>query len=149
MLPSIDLGAGVSTVLTSLSDPTASLSAALSQTIFSGGSLKAQLESAKARRAALLANYEQAILTSLREVDVALSSINTSALREEEVQIALSAGRNALDSAELRYRVGADDLTSLLSAQQSYYASTQDALEARRDRLAASIDLYVALGGSY
>ena len=149
MLPSIDLGAGVSTVLTSLSDPTASLSAALSQTIFSGGSLKAQLESAKARRAALLANYEQAILTSLREVDVALSSINTSALREEEVQIALSASRNALDSAELRYRVGADDLTSLLSAQQSYYASTQDALEARRDRLAASIDLYVALGGSY
>ena len=80
---------------------------------------------------------------------MALSSINTSALREEEVQIALSAGRNALDSAELRYRVGADDLTSLLSAQQSYYASTQDALEARRDRLAASIDLYVALGGSY
>jgi len=149
MLPSIDLGAGVTTLLTSLSDPTASLSAALSQTIFSGGSLEAQLESAKARRAALLANYEQAILTSLRDVDVALSAINTSAMREEQVQIALVASRKALDSAELRYRVGTDDLTSLLSAQQTYYSSTQSALEARRDRLAASIDLYVALGGGY
>ena len=63
--------------------------------------------------------------------------------------IALVASRRALDSAELRYRVGTDDLTSLLSAQQNYYSATQSALEARRDRLAAAIDLYVAVGGGF
>ena len=149
MLPSVDLGAGVTTLLTSLSDPTASLSAALSQTIFSGGALEAQLDSARARRAALLSNYEAAILASLREVEIALSAVETSARREEQLEVALNASRAALDSAELRYRVGTDDLTSLLSAQQTYYSATQSALEARRDRLAASIDLYVALGGGF
>ena len=149
MLPSVDLGAGVTTLLTSLSDPTASLSAALSQTIFSGGALEAQLESARARRAALLSNYEAAILTSLRDVEIALSAVETSARREEQLEVALNASRTALDSAELRYRVGTDDLTSPLSAQQTYYSATQSALEARRDRLAASIDLYVALGGGF
>ena len=149
MLPSVDLGAGVTSLLTSMSDPTASLSAALSQTVFSGGALEAQLDSAKARRTALLANYEQAILTALREVDVALSAINTSAQREAQYDIALAASRKALDSAELRYRVGTDDLTSLLSAQQTYYSATQSALEARRDRLTAAIDLYVAMGGGF
>ncbi|HBT34658.1 MAG TPA: RND transporter, partial [Hyphomonas sp.] len=92
---------------------------------------------------------EQAILSALRDVDVALSAINTSAQREEQLQIALVASRRALDSAELRYRVGTDDLTSLLSAQQNYYSATQSALEARRDRLAAAIDLYVAVGGGF
>ena len=149
MLPSVDLGAGVTTLLTSMSDPTASLSAALSQVVFSGGALEAQLDSAKARREALLANYEQAILTALRDVDVALSAINTSARREAQLEIALAASRKALDAAELRYRVGTDDLTSLLSAQQTYYSATQSALEARRDRLAAAIDLYVAMGGGF
>ena len=149
MLPSVDLGAGVTTLLTSMSDPTASLSASLAQTVFSGGALEAQLDSAKARREALLSNYEQAILSALRDVDVALSAINTSAQREEQLQIALVASRRALDSAELRYRVGTDDLTSLLSAQQNYYSATQSALEARRDRLAAAIDLYVAVGGGF
>ena len=149
MLPSVDLGAGVTTLLTSMSDPTASLSASLAQTVFSGGALEAQLDSAKARREALLSNYEQAILSALRDVDVALSAINTSAQREEQLQIALVASRRALDSAELRYRVGTDDLTSLLSAQQNYYSATQSALETRRDRLAAAIDLYVAVGGGF
>jgi outer membrane protein, multidrug efflux system len=102
-----------------------------------------------ARREALVANYQQAILTALREVDVALSAINTSAQREAHLEVALAASRKALDSAELRYRVGTDDLTSLLSAQQTYYSATQSALEARRDRLAAAIDLYVAMGGGF
>jgi outer membrane protein, multidrug efflux system len=149
MLPSVDLGAGLTTLLTSLSDPTASLSAALAQTIFSGGALEAQLDSAMARREALVANYQQAILTALHEVDVALSAISTSAQREAHLEVALAASRKALDSAELRYRVGTDDLTSLLSAQQTYYSATQSALEARRDRLAAAIDLYVAMGGGF
>lgn len=148
-LPSIDLGAGLSSILTSGGDLTGSISASLAQTIFSGGRLEGQLESAKARREAQLASYRGAILSALRDVDVSLTSIRTDASREEQLLIARDASQAALDAAELRYRAGTDDLTSLLTAQQSYFTASDNYVQGRLNRLTSALNLYVALGGAY
>ncbi|MFN3913119.1 efflux transporter outer membrane subunit [Hyphomonas sp.] len=147
--PSVDLGAGVSSLLTGGADLTSSLSASLAATIFSGGRLEGQLEGAQARRAAQLAGYRQAILSALRDVDVSLKSIDANAAREAQLLIARDAARDALDAAELRYRSGAGDLTSLLTAQQNHADASNNYVLGRLDRLTAAINLYVALGGGY
>ena len=57
--------------------------------------------------------------------------------------------QRALDAAELRYRSGTDDLTSLLSAQQSYFTASDNYVQGRLSQLTAALNLYVALGGNY
>lgn len=147
--PSIDLGAGVSSLLTGGADLTGSLSSSIAATIFSGGRLEGQLEGAEARRAGQLAAYRQAILSALRDVDVSLKSVEANAAREEQLLIARDAAFDALEAAELRYRAGTGDLTSLLTSQQTYSDASNSYVLGRLDRLTAAINLYVALGGGY
>lgn len=147
--PAIDLGAGVSALLTGGSSLTGSLSAGVAQTVFSGGRLDAQLHAAEARRDAQLAAYRQAILSALRDVDVSLKAVDASAARETQLEIARDAAGEALEAAELRYRAGSDDLTSLLNAQQTFFDASSSLVQGRLDRLTAAINLYVALGGGY
>lgn len=148
-LPAVDLGAGLSSVLSGGGDLTGSLSASLAQSIFSGGRLEGQLESAKARREAQLAGYRGAILSALRDVDVSLTSIEANANREEQLLVARDASKDALDAAELRYRAGTDDLTSLLTSQQAYFTASDSYVQGRLNRLTSALNLYVALGGGY
>lgn len=147
--PSVDLGAGVSGLLTGGADLTSSLSASIAATIFSGGRLEAQLESAEAQRAGQLAGYRQSILSALRDVDVSLKARDANAAREAQLLIARDAALDALEAAELRYRSGAGDLTSLLTSQQTYADASNNYVLGRLDRLTAAVNLYVALGGGY
>jgi NodT family efflux transporter outer membrane factor (OMF) lipoprotein len=147
-LPAVDLGVALSSVLSG-GDLTGSLSASLAQSIFSGGRLEGQLESAKARREAQLAGYRGAILSALRDVDVGLTSIDANASREEQLLVARDASKEALDAAELRYRAGTDDLTSLLTSQQAYFTASDSYVQGRLNRLTSALNLYVALGGGY
>ena len=148
-LPGIDLGAGLSSLLSGDGNLTGSISASLAQTIFSGGRLEGQLESARARRESQLAAYRGDILNALRDVDVSLESISANASREEQLLIARDASLDALDAAELRYRAGTDDLTSLLNAQQAYFTASDNYVQGHLNRLISALNLYVALGGSY
>lgn len=147
--PSIDLGAGVSSLLSGAADPTATLSAAIVATIFSGGRLEGQLDGAEARRAGQLASYRQAILTALRDVDVSLKSIEATAARETQLLAAREAASGALAAAEMQYTAGTGDLTSLLTAQQTFFDASNNYVLGRLDRLTAAVNLYVALGGAY
>ena len=147
--PSMDLGAGVSSLLTGGSDLTGSLSASIAATIFSGGRLEGQLGSAEARRAGQLASYRSSIFNALRDVDVSLKASEANAAREEQLLIARDAAADALEAAEIRYRAGTGDLTSLLTSQQNYSDAANSYVLGRLDRLTSAINLYVALGGGY
>ncbi|MFN4184579.1 MAG: efflux transporter outer membrane subunit [Hyphomonas sp.] len=147
--PSIDLGAGLSSVLTGGTDLVGSLSASVAQTIFSSGRLDAQLEGAQARREGQLAGYRQSILSALRDVDVSLKAIDANGAREAQLLIARDAAQEALRAAEIQYQAGTGDLTSLLNAQQNYFDAANTYVLARLDRLTAAINLYVAVGGDY
>ncbi len=145
--PTIDLSAGVSTLLSSGTDLITSTAAALSAPIFTGGRLEAQKAGAIAQRDILISRYKQAVYNAYRDVDIALSSIQSSRMREAELSVAETSSAKALELAEIRYSSGAADLNSLLNAQTNYFSAKDSLMQARADRLQAAIDLYAALGG--
>jgi NodT family efflux transporter outer membrane factor (OMF) lipoprotein len=147
--PSIDLSAGVNAGLTGGTSVLGSLAASLAATIFSGGRLEGSLDGAEARVDQQIARYRQATLNALRDVDVSLSALATAERREEQLAVARNASQQSLSLAEIRYRSGADDLTSLLNAQSTFFNASDSLVQGRLDRLSAAVDLYAAIGGGW
>ena len=147
--PSIDLSAGVNAGLTGGTSVLGSLAASLAAPIFSGGRLEGSLAAAEARADQQIARYRQATLNALRDVDVSLSALATAEQREEQLVIARDASQQSLSLAEIRYRSGADDLTSLLNAQSTFFNASDSLVQGRLDRLSAAVDLYAAIGGGW
>ncbi|MEE2690617.1 MAG: efflux transporter outer membrane subunit [Pseudomonadota bacterium] len=148
--PSVDLSAGLAaSALSGGANLVGSLAGSASQTIFSGGRLIAGLEGAKAGAEEQVARYRQTTLNALREVETGLVSLDTAERREAQLTIARDASKRSLDLAEIRYRSGADDLTSLLNAQATFFNASDSLVQARLDRLSAATDLFVAVGGGW
>ena len=147
--PTIDLSAGGNAGLTGGTSLIGSLAASLAAPIFTGGRLEGQLDSAEARVEQQIARYRQATLSALRDVDVSLSALATAEKREEQLVIARDAAEQSLSLAEIRYRSGADNLTSLLNAQSTAFSASDSLVQGRLDRLSAAIDLYGAIGGGW
>ncbi len=153
--PSISLTAGASLEsigLKNLLRPEAlalDIAAGLTQPIFTGYNLEAQLEANKGRWLELLANYRKAIVTSLTDVENALIAVRKTSEAEAFRARAVVSARTALDLTEQRLREGTIDIIVLLTTQQSLF-SAQDALAlARYQRLLAQVSLFQALGGGF
>lgn len=126
-----------------------SVASGLTQPIFDGYNLQAQLENNRARWLELLANYRKSIVTSLGDVENALIAVRKTAEAEAMRARAVDAARRAQDLTEQRLREGTIDVITLLTTQQSLF-SAQDALAlARYQRLLASLGLFQALGGGF
>ncbi|WP_036250178.1 TolC family protein, partial [Methylibium sp. T29] len=154
LLPSVSLSgsAGLaSTALLSLANPSSSLglSASIVQTLFDGGRLRNQVALGESARRQLVESYRLAIYTALKEVEDALGN----AVRnrgQEQAQLAIrDEAQRSLRLAELRYREGADDLTSVLDAQRTLFSSIDQLAQLRLARLTAALDLFKALGGGW
>ena len=119
----------------------------LTAPIFSGGRLEGQEKLNEARRAELIASYEQAVLNALRDVEDSLI-----AAREGDAQLDF-AGQAATESAtafriaEARYRAGAQPFQTVLDAQRSALSAEDAVAQARQTRLGAAVGLISALGG--
>jgi len=149
-LPRIDLGGALTgAALTGASDLVTSLSAGLAAPIFNGGRLRAELTRTRERREELLASYRGDILTALREVEDALVAIRVADERGASLQIAASEAQRAFDLARVRYREGAADLLSVLDAQQQLLDASDGRVQAKLDRIIASVRLFRALGGGW
>jgi NodT family efflux transporter outer membrane factor (OMF) lipoprotein len=154
LLPSIQLSgsAGIaSAALLSLANPsnTVALTASLAQTLFDGGRLRGEVETARSRRRELVETYRNAVFTALREVEDALGNTDRSRRQEEtQLQIRDEATRG-LRLAELRYREGADDLLAVLDAQRTLFQAQDQLAQFRLARLAGALDLFKALGGGW
>ncbi len=153
--PSISLTAGASLesiALKNLLRPEAlalDIAAGLTQPIFTGYNLEAQLEANKGRWLELLANYRKAIVTSLTDVENALIAVRKTSEAETFRNRAVVSARSALELTEQRLREGTIDIIVLLTTQQSLF-SAQDALAlARYQRLLALVSLFQALGGGF
>lgn len=125
------------------------LAASLARPVFDGGRLRAQGELSEARFEELLAQYRATTLQAFSEVDLALGEIESLARQDEQQTLELAETRRAFAMAEARYREGADDLLSLLEAQQSLYQAQENAGLLRLARLQALVGLYRALGGGW
>lgn len=154
LLPAVQLsGSGglATTALLSLANPGSSvvLSAALAQSIFDGGRLRAQVALTESQRRTLVEAYRASIHTALKEVEDALGNVERGRRDEAAQQQIRAEARRSLRLAELRYREGASDLLAVLDAQRTLFQADEQLVQSRLTRLGATVDLYKALGGGW
>ena len=126
-----------------------SFTPSLTAPIFQAGRIRSGVRVAEAQRAAALASYEKAIRTAFREVDDALASI--SHIREQLVadEAVVTAERRRLELSTLRYEGGVASYSDVLDAQRFLFSAELTAVQTRNALLAATVQLYRALGGGW
>lgn len=152
LYPSIDLAAALT-----LSVPLSgggvttgnSLAGNLTAPLFNAGRLRAQVDSAEARKAELVASYRQTVLTALGEVDDALVEIASNDLRYTWLTAAATDSTRARALAEERYQAGAIDFLTVLDAQRSQLTAQDTLVQGQIERLNGAVDLVRALGGGW
>jgi multidrug efflux system outer membrane protein len=121
----------------------------ISQPIFNGGSLRANVDLATAQQNIALIGYERTIQTAFREVSDAL--VQYQKVREvrgkQELLVTTLQDRSRLSY--LRYTGGVDTLLSALDADRDLFDAELGLVQSRRDELLALVQLYRALGGGW
>jgi NodT family efflux transporter outer membrane factor (OMF) lipoprotein len=125
------------------------VAAGVSQPLFEGGRLRAEVRRSESAAEEQLYNYAQTLLTALREVRDALVLEQSQVERIEILRRELDQAEASLDIAQRQYRAGQLDYLRILTALQSLQQVEQTLLEARRQRLSYRISLCRALGGSW
>ncbi len=117
--------------------------------LFDAGRRSAAVEQAKARYDESLAGYKATAIRAVREVEEALTQLQTAKLRAPDLQASL-AGYQAFEKAALaRLSVGAGSVLELEDARRAVLAAQVAVLAVARERLAASIALYRAVGAGW
>ncbi len=128
---------------------TGTLLASVSAPIFHGGAIRAQIENARGGADLALANYHQAVLTALSDVENALVSLANSRRRVVILGAAVEDSRNALIFAQSQYRAGLIDFQTVLDSQRTLLSSQDSLAQAHADRATGLVQLYKALGGGW
>lgn len=124
-----------------------SLAANLLQPLFQGGRLRAGVDLSEALHREVAAGYAQRVLAALAEVESALAAERFLAEQQEALAEASRQAVAAQVLAEDRYQSGLGDYLAVLEAQSRALTSQSLVLDAARQRLAARVDLHLALGG--
>lgn len=123
-----------------------SLIAGLTQPLFDAG-LKAGTNAAKAALSAAAANYQQTVLTGLRNTADVLRATTIDADTLNAQAAAERSAQASLDLTEQQMKLGAINAQQLLTAQQQVSQARLLTLAARTQRLTDSVALYQAMGG--
>ena len=117
--------------------------------LFDAGRRLAVVEQTKARYDESLAGYKALAIRAVREVEEALTQLQSARLRAPDLQASL-AGYQAFErAAQARLSVGAGSVLELEDARRAVLAAQVAVLAVERERLAASISLYRAVGGGW
>ena len=117
--------------------------------LFDAGRRSAVVEQAKARYDESVAGYKATATRAVREVEEALTQLQSAKLRAPDLQASL-AGYQAFErAAQARLSVGAGSVLELEDARRAVLAAQVAVLAVERERLAATISLYRAVGGGW
>ena len=129
--------------------PTVTAGAAIVQTIFSGGRLRAARDEASAKEEELVARYRAATLAALWDVERALSVIARLNEQEPAQLESVRQTERALDGARARYEEGAGDYRAVLDSERSVMLARDQMSQYTLARLKAVVSLCKALGGGW
>lgn len=121
----------------------------LAQTIFDGGQRISQNLQARARYDQAVAAYRQTVLTAFQQVEDDLGQLR---ILEQEAAAANKTVADARQTEMLdtnQYRAGTVDFTTVVTAQTTRINAEVTALNVLSNRLAASVNLVMALGGGW
>ena len=128
---------------------TGGLFAGLSQAIFNGGRLNAQVRSSRAAADSAFAAYKSTVLTAMEDVENAVVALQSARERERQFGIAYDAANNSAILARSQYRSGLTDFTTLNTQEAALISARNGLVQARSDKATALIALYAALGGGW
>jgi outer membrane protein, multidrug efflux system len=122
---------------------------AINLPIFDAGRRAANVEAANARYAESLASYKGRTARAVREVEESLVRIASANNREADAKAALKGYEAFLAASDAKVRAGAGSLVELEEARRAVVASQGAAVNVERERLAAWVTLYRAVGGAW
>ena len=117
--------------------------------IFTGGARRAQVQFNEAGYQNTVANYRQAVLAGMQEVEDALAGLAVIDEAEKTQAAAVSDARKALEIATNRYTGGLVSYLDVVSAQQTLLSNENLAAQLDGQRLVTSVLLIKALGGGW
>lgn len=128
-----------------------SISASLTQSIFDGGSLRAEAEAAVANNRAAIYDYASVALRAFREVESALAAENWLEQQEKFERKGLEQAALAEKQAGRDYAEGVEgtDILSLLEAQRRASNARNALIILQNQRIQNRINLHLALGGDF
>jgi len=154
-LPKISISGSVSDISSELfvlqdrENPVWSLGGQILAPLFTGGSLKAQVEIRTAEQKQAVAQYVQTALKAFGDVENAMSSELALRQRESILTAAAADAGRALELAQTRYRIGLGDLRSVQQQQVAYLSSKMNLLRVQSEQRVQRVNLHLALGGNF
>ncbi len=113
------------------------------------GRLKNNVRVQDAKFQEQLINYQNTVLSALREVEDAMIGFLKTKEQIEDLEVSVAATRRAVDIALAQYRDGIEDYNRVINAQQ-FLVQQQDRLTSAQSDVARNlIALYKALGGGW
>jgi len=111
--------------------------------------LIAQLRISQARGEQSVVRYERVVQTAFQEADRALRGVVTDRRRQAALERAAASSERAFDAKQIGFRLGLNDLTTLLQAETAY-RTARNALTAQRTAsLQNTVTAFKALGGGW
>jgi NodT family efflux transporter outer membrane factor (OMF) lipoprotein len=122
---------------------------ALTVPIFDGGRRAANVDAAQARYDEAAALYRARVRQAVREVEAALVNLESARERSEDAVVAVEGYRASFLATEARYRSGLGSLIELEDQRRAVLAAETALVSLQRERVAAWIALYRAVGGGW
>lgn len=122
---------------------------ALTVPVFDAGRRAANVEAAEARYDEAAAVYKARVRQAVREVEEALVNLEGTQRRAEDARTAAEGYRTSFVATEARWRGGLASLVELEDARRALLAAETALVGLQRERVAAWIALYRAVGGGW
>ena len=126
-----------------------SVGASALQPIFHAGQIRSQVRLTEAQQREMLASYQKAIYSALREVSDALIAHDRTRQQREQQEQLVHALSESVRLSNLRYRGGLDSYLQVLDAQRSLFQGQLQLSQLRMLELQSVAQLYRALGGGW
>jgi multidrug efflux system outer membrane protein len=122
---------------------------ALSVPLFDAGRRAAAVDTAQARYEEAAIAYQARVRQAVREVEESLVNLESARARSEDARVAVEGYRASFAATEARYRSGLGSLIELEDQRRVTLAAETALVSLQRERVAAWIALYRALGGGW
>jgi multidrug efflux system outer membrane protein len=126
-----------------------SIGAQLTQPLFSGGRIGANVDIAQAGYDATVGSYRSTVLTAMQEVEDGITGLADLERANAQARTAVETARRVLDLASARYEGGATTYLDVITAQQLLLAAERLSAQLGGQRLLTAVFLIKALGGNW
>jgi outer membrane protein TolC len=125
------------------------LVAGLRWRLFDFGGVDAEVKQARGANAEALVRYRGSVLRATEDVEGALSALEQSESRGDEITREISSLQRAKDLSEQSYKAGVIPLTDVLDADRQLLIAKDDLASTRESAARAAVGSFRALGGGW